>query len=79
MEDEIVVSKAVSEGLPFWPSPQDYNEALQNPATAFADEDLRSALAVCDKLGLPRAVSGNFASVYELLSGDKRYALRCFF
>jgi hypothetical protein len=61
-----------------WPSPQDYNEAVQNPSTAFADEDLRTGVPELDGLGLPRPNSGNFASVYKVAVGDRNYAVRCF-
>lgn len=62
----------------FWPSPQDYNEALQTPSFSFSDSELRSGIAEVDSLGLPRPNSGAFASVYKVRSGEKRYAVRCF-
>lgn len=56
-----------------------YMEALQDPATAFADPDLAAAQAVLTPLGLPRPVSGNFASVFRLDAADGRaWAVRCF-
>ena len=48
-----------------WPTPQDYREAVQAPGLAFADPDLRAARAETDRLGLPRPVTGGFASVYK--------------
>ena len=62
-----------------WPLSQDYNEAVQNPRTSFADPDLRAGRAAVNALGLPMPRSGNFADVYELESpGGKRWAVKCF-
>lgn len=61
-----------------WPTHTDYQDAIQNPLICFAEEDLKAGAAACDMLGLPRVTSGNFASVYELHAGGKRYAVRCF-
>ena len=61
-----------------WPSPQDYNEALQNPAQSFADEDLRSGSADVDNFGIPRPSTGMFASVYKLACAGHDWAVRCF-
>lgn len=62
----------------FWPTPQDYNEALQNLATCFADPELNEGAVELNALGLPRPNSGAFASVYKVTSGNKSYAVRCF-
>jgi predicted Ser/Thr protein kinase len=64
-------------GMP-WPTPQDYNETVQNPAQCFADEQLRSASAEVNLLGLPKARTGSFASVYKFSDGRKNWAVRCF-
>lgn len=61
-----------------WPSPQDYNEAVQNPAFAFFDDQLRCAAPELNSLGLPKPRCGNFASVYRLLSAGSDFAVRCF-
>jgi len=61
-----------------WPTPQDYNEAVQNPRLAFADADLRSGQPALDKIGLPRPISGGFACVYKIQSGGSLWAARCF-
>ncbi|HWQ68392.1 MAG TPA: hypothetical protein VN494_00325 [Patescibacteria group bacterium] len=61
-----------------WPTPQDYNEALQNPRMAFSDHELRAGQAEADMLGLPRARSGSFATVYKLRCGQRDWAVRCF-
>ena len=55
-----------------------YQAAVQHPSTAFGDPALKSATVVTGRLGLPRAVTGNFAVTYELQSGSQRWAIRCF-
>ncbi len=62
-----------------WPSSQDYNEAVQNPAHCFADPDLQAAQAATNALGLPMPRSGNFADVYQLRSpAGRSWAVKCF-
>ena len=62
-----------------WPTPQEYNEAIQNPRTAFADPELRAGQPVLTPLGLPRPITGGFASVYQIVCPTQRtYAVRCF-
>jgi hypothetical protein len=61
-----------------WPLSQDYNEAIQNPSTCFTDPELKQGEAVCNALGLPQPCSGNFADVYAVQSGSKKWAVKCF-
>lgn len=61
-----------------WPSPQDYNEALQNPAINLADPLLKVGTPGLNKLGLPKAITGAFASVYYLDCPQQDFAVRCF-
>lgn len=61
-----------------WPSAQDYNEAVQNPSTSFADADLRAGQIDTNRLGLPKVMSGAFACVYKVNCGDTPWAVRCF-
>ncbi|WP_327185524.1 hypothetical protein [Streptomyces sp. NBC_01334] len=62
-----------------FPSGREYQEALQNTAVCFRDHDLRGARPQTNKLGLPRPISGQFASVFSLTSAaGRRYALKCF-
>lgn len=62
-----------------FPSGREYQEALQNTAVCFQDRDLRGARPQVNKLGLPRPISGQFASVFSLTSAaGRRYALKCF-
>jgi len=62
-----------------WPTPQEYNEAIQNPTTAFVDPELRAGQPVLTPLGLPRPITGGFASVYQMVCAQQRvWAVRCF-
>ncbi len=62
-----------------WPTPQDYNESVQQPQICFSDLELRKCRVELNHLGLPRPMTGAFASVYRLsnLSGTS-WAVRCF-
>ena len=61
------------------PSRQDYQEALQAPEIAFSDPELRAASPVCDnKLGLPRALSGQNATVFQMRTSTRTWAVKCF-
>lgn len=61
-----------------WPTPQDYQEAMQNPRLALSDNELQLADVAKDTLGLPRPISGGFASVYKLICAQRTWAVRCF-
>jgi hypothetical protein len=61
-----------------WPSPSDYQDAIQNPRLCFNVPELQAAEAARTPLGLPRVASGNFASVYEMRGPAGRWAVRCF-
>jgi Ser/Thr protein kinase RdoA (MazF antagonist) len=61
-----------------WPTPQDYNEAIQNPQSCFSDAELRQGTPVLTPLGLPKPISGAFASVYQVDCQGRSWAVRCF-
>src|ERR1022692_2744020 len=61
-----------------WPSDQDYNEAIQNPRVAFADSELQSGQTELNPMSLPKARSGNFATVYKVVTNGGTWAVRCF-
>lgn len=61
-----------------WPNHADYAEAIQNPGLCFQRPELQAGTVATTPLGLPRALSGNFASVYEITSGGVSHAVRCF-
>src|SRR5262245_60611331 len=62
----------------WWPSPSDYQDTVQNPRVAFSDADLRDGTLVLDSLGLPRPISGAFATIYQVKYNGRGYAVRCF-
>lgn len=56
----------------------DYQDALQNPRLSFSDTELKRGIPVTDRLGLPKPVTGGFASVYQVLCDGRKWAVRCF-
>lgn len=61
-----------------WPTPLDYQEAVQAPRLAFRHPRLQGSHPALDNLGLPKVASGNFACVFQLQSSSETYAVRCF-
>ncbi len=62
-----------------WPIDSDYQEAIQHPKRCFQDPDLKEGQVRVDRLGLPQAITGNFAIVFEVTSPNKqRWAVKCF-
>src|SRR5437899_8855012 len=61
-----------------YPESVEYNEAVQNPAHAFRDAELRRGSIEVNNLGLPLALSGGFALTYMMRSGRRKLAVRCF-
>lgn len=61
-----------------WPIASDYNDAIQSPTSCFADPDLKRGTVQLDRLGLPQASSGMFASVYDVSTPTGRWAVKCF-
>ncbi len=61
-----------------WPTPQDYNEAVQNSDLSFSDQELKSGQPTLTAHGLPRPFTGAFASVYRVQCKEKDWAVRCF-
>ncbi len=64
--------------MPAWPTQSDYKDALQNPDTAFRDPDLKTSQAERSPMGVPRARSGAFASVYKMTGPKGTVALKLF-
>lgn len=77
-EFQKVIENKTEVRLVAWPSPQDYNEAIQNPAFSFANSPLALTEPELNLIGLPKPSSGNFASVYRLFSDEGEWAVRCF-
>ena len=56
-----------------------YQEAVQHPDRCFSDSDLRSASFERMAMGMPKMISGNFASVFPVTSAaGHKYAIKCF-
>lgn len=65
--------------MPSYPTPSDYQEALQFPETAFRDPELKEAHPEENVLGLPQPITGNFAAVFPMTTrGGVRWAVKCF-
>ncbi|MFE7834674.1 hypothetical protein ACFU53_00925 [Streptomyces sp. NPDC057474] len=64
-----------------FPTGANYSQALQHPQLCFRDPDLKHGTvqqSLVVGLG-PKAISGNFASVFSVTAPDgQRYALKCF-
>lgn len=64
------------------PDLSEYSQAIQNPATCFADSELSKGQIEVYKrggrTGLPVLDSGSFAGVYQVTNGAARFAVRCF-
>lgn len=62
-----------------FPTGANYVEALQNPTLCFEDPDLKHGTVQQSPVLGPKAISGNFASVFSVTApGGQRYALKCF-
>ena len=61
-----------------WPTMSDYQDALQNPRLSFSDVELQKGVSLTDRLGLPKPVTGGFASVYQVNCDGRKWAVRCF-
>jgi len=62
-----------------YPTPSDYQEAVQVPEAAFTDPELQSATPRTNVLGLPQPITGAFAAVFPMTTdADRRYAVKCF-
>lgn len=62
----------------YWPTPQDYTEAVRNLRENLYDVTLQSAAVESDEKGMPLSLSGGAAVVYHLTCADRQWALRCF-
>lgn len=60
-----------------WPTPQEYNEAIQTPLFSFSDPELQKGEIALTPIGIPKAMTGAFASVYKITSDNTSWAVRC--
>ena len=63
-----------------WPTPENYDEAVQNLHHSMGDEELRTGQAALDDQQLPMVWAGSFASVYHINcpATGKSWAMKCF-
>jgi hypothetical protein len=61
-----------------YPQITDYQEAVQHPAQAFIDPDLKQGAVAENNLGLPLVMSGGFALTYAVTTPLRKCAVRCF-
>lgn len=61
-----------------YPQIIEYNEAIQDPRSAFSDAELKRGTVEETPLGLPLALSGGFALTYTVKCAPKKFAIRCF-
>ncbi|NBB87893.1 MAG: hypothetical protein GVY12_16950, partial [Bacteroidetes bacterium] len=65
--------------MPTYPTPSEYQEAVQFPADAFRDSELQQARPDENALGLPQPITGNFAAVFPMTARTgQRWAVKCF-
>jgi hypothetical protein len=61
-----------------FPSFNEYQAVLQNPAVCFGVHELKSGAVETDLWGLPRVRSGGFALTYKVVAMGRSIAVRCF-
>src|SRR5262249_13615416 len=61
-----------------YPQITEYQEAVQHPAQAFLDPELKQGAVAENALGLPLVMSGGFALTYPVTTPLRKYAVRCF-
>ncbi len=62
------------------PTDLDYQEAIQNPRSVFADQELQDGQPelISPALPLPKPRTGNFAVAFRMNCGQKSWAVKCF-
>jgi hypothetical protein len=61
-----------------YPQITEYHEAVQHPAQAFVDPELKQGAVAENSLGLPLVMSGGFALTYAVTTPRRKCAVRCF-
>ena len=54
-----------------YPGISEYSAAVQRPAVAFADQQLKAGKLATNALGLPTVLGGGFALTYTVTSGGR--------
>ena len=61
------------------PTNGEYRDFMAHPGVSLLDPELRACRPDLDALGLPRAITGNFAAVFRLQGpGSRAWAVKCF-
>ncbi|MDW8364654.1 MAG: hypothetical protein RMK49_02285 [Abditibacteriales bacterium] len=60
------------------PSDQEYQMVIQTPSLCFHDPELQGGQVELNQLSLPKPRAGNFATVYQIRNGSRRWAVKCF-
>ncbi len=60
------------------PRGDEYIIAVQNPRTAFSDNELQGGTPEADQFGIPKPYSGGFTATFHLLNKSRDWAVRCF-
>ncbi len=61
-----------------WPSIADFSNAVLNPIASFDDPQLKRGQPALDRSGRALGYTGSFARVYQVRSGGRDFAVRCF-
>lgn len=61
-----------------YPTLEQYSEAFQHHHLVLSDSELKQGSIATNGLGLPIALCGGFALTYTVITGAKKYAVRCF-
>lgn len=62
-----------------FPTGREYQDALQDTSFCFKHPDIARGQPALDQLGMPKAISGNFATVFQVDGTDERtWAIKCF-
>ena len=65
--------------IPRYPTGGQYRDALYNTDLCFKDSALKGSTVNTDLLGMPKIISGNFASVFTVRSAsNQKWAVKCF-
>jgi hypothetical protein len=62
-----------------YPTGRDYSDAIQNIRHAFNDTELKGGTPELNPMGLPKPISGQYASVFKVVGASgRRWAVKCF-
>jgi hypothetical protein len=62
-----------------YPTGGQYRDALYNTDLCFKDSAIKGSIVKTDPLGMPKIISGNFASVFTVRSStNQQWAVKCF-